>query len=111
MCLAVPGQILDATERDHVRYGRVNFGGVVREVCLDFVPEALVGDYVVVHVGFAISRVDAAEASRTYELLKEMGLLEGEFASEPSESEASPLETEAGRSENEGDEIPRRISR
>jgi hydrogenase expression/formation protein HypC len=109
MCLAVPGQILDTTQRDHVRYGRVNFGGVVREVCLDFVPEALVGDYVVVHVGFAISCVDAAEASRTYELLKEMGLLEGEFASQPPEGEASPLETEGERSGNDGHEIPGRI--
>ena len=82
MCLAIPGKILDATERNHVRYGRVNFGGVVRDVCLDFVPEAAVGDYVIVHVGFAISRVDADEAYKTYELLKKMGLLESELNSE-----------------------------
>ena len=85
MCLAVPGKVLDAFERNHVHYGRVNFGGVVREVCLDFVPEASVGDYVIVHVGFAISCVDAAEATRTYELLKKMGYLEEEFRSEASE--------------------------
>jgi hydrogenase expression/formation protein HypC len=89
MCLAVPGKVLDSTERNHVRYGRVNFGGVVREVCLDFVPEASVGDYVIVHVGFAISCVDAVEANRTYELLKKTGLLEGEFQSEAAEDEST----------------------
>jgi hydrogenase expression/formation protein HypC len=82
MCLAIPGEILEAVERKCVRYGRVNFGGVIREVCLDFIPEARVGDYVIVHVGFAISRVDADEARRTYELLKQMGVLEGELNSE-----------------------------
>jgi hydrogenase expression/formation protein HypC len=82
MCLAIPGKILDTREQDHIRHGRVNFGGVVRDVCLDFVPEANVGDYVIVHVGFAISRVDAEEAHKTYELLKEMGVLEAELKSE-----------------------------
>jgi len=82
MCLAIPGKILDTAERNRVRYGRVNFGGVVREVCLDFVPEAAAGDYVIVHVGFAISRVDAEEAQRTYELLKSMGVLEAELQSD-----------------------------
>jgi hydrogenase expression/formation protein HypC len=57
----------------------VQFGGIVRETSLDFVPEAEVGDYVMVHVGFAISKVDAEEAERTYELLEEMGALEGEL--------------------------------
>lgn len=79
MCLAIPGRILNSTENKGVRYGRVNFGGIVREVCLEFVPEAAVGDYVVVHVGFAISRVDAEEAQRTYELLEKMGMLEAEL--------------------------------
>jgi hydrogenase expression/formation protein HypC len=85
MCLAVPGKILDTTERGRIRYGRVNFGGVVREVCLDFVPEAAAGDYVIVHVGFAISRVDADEAQKTYELLQKMGVLEAELQSEVAE--------------------------
>jgi hydrogenase expression/formation protein HypC len=62
-----------------LRIGRVQFGGIVRETSLDFVPEAEVGDYVMVHVGFAISKVDAEEAERTYELLEEMGALEGEL--------------------------------
>ena len=73
MCLAVPGKILDMKERSGSRTGRVWFGGITREACLDFVPEAGVGDYVMVHVGFAISRVDAEEAERTYRLLEEMG--------------------------------------
>jgi len=57
----------------------VQFGGIVRSIRLDFVPEALVGDYVMVHVGFAISKVDEREAKRTYELLQEMGALEAEL--------------------------------
>jgi hydrogenase expression/formation protein HypC len=80
MCLAIPGKILDISRKDGVCAGRVEFGGIVNQVCLDFVPEAEVGDYVVVHVGFAISRVDREEAERTYQLLEAMGLLEGELA-------------------------------
>ena len=72
MCLAVPGRILGTEEREESRLGRVEFGGIVREVCLDLVPEAGVGDYVIVHAGFAISRLDAEEAERTYQLLAEM---------------------------------------
>ena len=72
MCLAVPGKILGTEEREQSLVGRVDFGGIVREVCLDLVPEAEVGDYVIVHAGFAISRLDAEEAERTYQLLAEM---------------------------------------
>jgi len=72
MCLAVPGKILGTEDREESRLGRVEFGGIVREVCLDLVPEAGVGDYVIVHAGFAISRLDAEEAERTYQLLAEM---------------------------------------
>ncbi|MBZ5705811.1 MAG: HypC/HybG/HupF family hydrogenase formation chaperone [Acidobacteriia bacterium] len=79
MCLAIPGKILDSRDHDGTRAGRVQFGGIVRQVCLDFVPEAVVGDYVMVHVGFAISRVDTEEAERTYKLLEEMGVLEEEL--------------------------------
>jgi hydrogenase expression/formation protein HypC len=81
MCLAIPGKILDSNDRDGTRVARVQFGGIVRQVCLDFVPDAQVGDYVMVHVGFAISRVDTAEAERTYKLLEEMGVLEEELGS------------------------------
>ncbi len=80
MCLAIPGKILNTKAENGVRLGQVEFGGIVRSACLDFVPEAQPGDYVMVHVGFAISRVDAAEAERTYQALQELGVLEAELA-------------------------------
>jgi hydrogenase expression/formation protein HypC len=80
VCLAIPGKILEIQEQGTMRIGRVQFGGIVRQVSLDFVPEAGLGDYVMVHVGFAISRVDSSEAERTYKLLQEMGMLEAELA-------------------------------
>jgi hydrogenase expression/formation protein HypC len=76
MCLAVPGKILDCEQVGESRLARVQFGGITRQACLDLVPEAQVGDYVVVHVGFAISRVDAEEAQRTFEMLEQMGMIE-----------------------------------
>jgi hydrogenase expression/formation protein HypC len=75
MCLAVPGQIVEAHEVNGMRLGTVRFGGVTREANLDFVPEAQCGDYVIVHVGFAISRLDADEAERTLRLFEEMAAL------------------------------------
>lgn len=81
MCLAIPGKVLSREKVGGVEMGKVQFGGVTRQVCLDFVPEAQVGDYVIVHVGFAISRVDAEEAQRTYQLLEAMGVLESELPS------------------------------
>ena len=80
MCLAIPGRIIEVQEQGKMRAARVQFGGIVRQVSLDFVPEAGLGDYVMVHVGFAISRVDPFEADRTYKLLQEMGSLEEELA-------------------------------
>ena len=88
MCLAIPGKILDIQEHGSLRAARVQFGGIVRQVSLNFVPEANLGDYVMVHVGFAISKVDAAEAERTYKLLEQMGMLESELP-EPAATEAS----------------------
>jgi hydrogenase expression/formation protein HypC len=79
MCLAIPGRILSKQSIGGVDVGQVQFGGIVRQTNLGFVPEAGVGDYVMVHVGFAISRVDADEAERTYRLLEEMGALEDEL--------------------------------
>jgi hydrogenase expression/formation protein HypC len=77
MCLAIPGKIEQITGDDPVtRMGRVNFGGILKEACLAYVPEAQVGDYVIVHVGFALSRVDEAEAEKVFEYLKEMDELE-----------------------------------
>ena len=75
MCLAVPGKILSAEDVPGGRSARVSFGGVVREARLDFVPDAQVGDYVLVHVGLAISKVDADEAQRIFDALAEMGEL------------------------------------
>jgi len=77
MCLAIPGKIVAEEQRNGLRVGRVQFGDIVREASLDFV-EAEVGEYVIVHVGFAVSRVDREEAERTYQLLEEMDVLEGE---------------------------------
>ncbi len=82
MCLAIPGKVLTIEEQNNVRIGRVQFGGITRETCLDFCPEAAVGDYVIVHVGFAISRVDREEAERSYALLESMGVLEAELKSD-----------------------------
>jgi hydrogenase expression/formation protein HypC len=75
MCLAIPGKVLEEYEKSGLRMAKVQFGGIVREAALDYVPEAKVGDFVLVHVGFAISRVDAEEAARTYQLLEEMDQL------------------------------------
>ena len=77
MCLAVPGRVLSLAGDDPiVRTGRVDFGGVVKEVNLAFAPEAGIGDYVLVHVGFAIAVIDAAEAARVFAHLREIGDLE-----------------------------------
>ena len=73
MCLAVPGKIVSIEGSDPLlRSGRVNFGGIVKEVNLGYTPEAEVGDYVIVHVGFAISTVDEEEAQRVFDYLREM---------------------------------------
>ncbi len=76
MCLAVPGKILSITGEDVLRSGTVSFGGINKQVSLAYVPEAKVGDYVIVHVGFAISIVEESEARQTFEYLKQMGELE-----------------------------------
>jgi len=77
MCLAVPGKILSVAGDDPLsRVGRVDFGGVLRQINLAFTPEADVGDYVLVHVGFAISVIDAGQAARVFEQLRELGDLD-----------------------------------
>jgi hydrogenase expression/formation protein HypC len=78
MCLAVPGKILSITGEDLLRMARVSFGGTVKEVNLAYVPEARIGDFVLVHIGFAISKIDEDEAKKVFEYLKEMGELEAE---------------------------------
>lgn len=73
MCLAIPGKVVEFHDTDGMRMSKVDFGGVTREACLEYLPEAAVGDYVLVHAGFAISKVDPEEAARTLRLLEEMG--------------------------------------
>ena len=72
MCLGIPGRITTIFEEEGIRMGKVDFGGVLRRVCLAYVPDAQEGDYTIVHAGFAISRVDEAEAQRTLALLDEI---------------------------------------
>ena len=83
MCLAIPGKVLALEQDGESRLAQVEFGGITRKVSLDLVPEAGVGDYVIVHVGFAISKVDEEEAHRTLELLEQMSALQDE---EPAEA-------------------------
>lgn len=77
MCLGVPGQITETwfDEQAQMPMGKVDFGGISRSICLAFTPEAEIGHYVMVHVGFAISQIDEEEAAKTLELLQEMGEL------------------------------------
>jgi hydrogenase expression/formation protein HypC len=82
MCLAIPGKVLTKDNIGGIEVGQVQFGAITRQVALGFVPEAEVGDYVMVHVGFAISKVDAEEAERTYQILQELGALAEELGPE-----------------------------
>ena len=82
MCLGVPGKIIDIYESDGLQMGRIDFGGTVREACLAYVPEAAVGDYTVIHVGFAISRLSEEEAQATLDTLREIANLEEELGPE-----------------------------
>lgn len=84
MCLAVPGRILSMSGGEPLlRVGRVDFGGIVKEINLAYVPEAAVGDHVLVHVGFAITVIDEAEAARVFEHLRELGELADEKVDAP----------------------------
>lgn len=91
MCLAIPGKIisLDPQTDDVFRKGKVSFGGITRQVNLSMVPDAVVGDYVLVHVGVAISKVDEAEARQTFEYLEQMGEMDELNTSEEVEKEES----------------------
>ena len=79
MCLAVPGKVTEIWERDGTRMATVEFGGIVKEVCLEFVPDIEVGEYTIVHVGFALQRLDEASATETLELFRQLGELDMEF--------------------------------
>lgn len=79
MCLAVPGKLTEIWEKDGTRMAFVDFGGVRKEICLEFVPDIEVGDYTIVHVGFALQRLDEASALETLKLFQQMGEIEMEF--------------------------------
>jgi hydrogenase expression/formation protein HypC len=79
MCLAVPGEVLEIEERDGTLFAMVDFGGVSKEVCLEYVPDLQVGEYTIVHVGFALQRLDEQSALETLELFRQMGELNAEF--------------------------------
>ena len=106
MCLAIPGKVVDTYEQNGLRMAKVQFGGIVREACLEYVPETKTGEYVLVHVGFAISRVDEEEAARTYQALRELDQL-GELDSPVveelnSDPRATMIKPASGRN---GDEV------
>lgn len=88
MCLAIPGKLIEKTEHDGTLVGKVAFGGIIRQASLDFLPEAEVGDYVLVHVGFAISRVDEEEARTTFAYMQQVGMLEEELGAQPGEPDS-----------------------
>jgi len=83
MCLGVPGKVLSMeTNSIGMTMGKVSFGGVAKEVCLAYVPEAQIGDYVIVHAGFALNKLDEEEAMEVFELLKQMGEMEEMMSNE-----------------------------
>jgi hydrogenase expression/formation protein HypC len=92
MCLGIPGQVVSLENAAGLSMGKVRFGEIVRDACLEYVPEVAEGDYVIVHAGFAISRVDEQEAARTYQLLEEMGQL--------AELEQDDVDVESGQEDS-----------
>lgn len=92
MCLGVPGQITNIYEAMGARMGKVNFGGIFKEVCLEYVPEAKVGDYAIIHAGFAITRLDEQAALETLSMFKDLGVLDEELNVSSDNAGANPLE-------------------
>ncbi len=86
MCLGIPGKIMEIYEQHGTRMGKVDFDGIQKEVCLAYLPELEVGDYTIVHVGFAITRLDEDSAKETLALFHEMGVLGEELAAEETEA-------------------------
>jgi hydrogenase expression/formation protein HypC len=82
MCLAVPGKIIEITPTPASLMGKVDFGGVVREVCLEAIPEAQLGNFVIVHAGFALNILSEEEAQQTLDALKELGDVEAELTAD-----------------------------
>jgi hydrogenase expression/formation protein HypC len=79
MCLGIPGKVIEIYQVNDMKMGKVDFGGVIKETCLEFLPEIQVGDYTIIHVGFGISQLDEEEAQRTLEMLREMEMLADEL--------------------------------
>jgi hydrogenase expression/formation protein HypC len=79
MCLGIPGKVIELYQRNGVKMGKVDFGGVVKEACLEYLPDIKVGDYTIIHVGFGISQLDEEEAQQTLALLREMDMLASEL--------------------------------
>jgi len=79
MCLGIPGKVLEIYEEHNTLMGRVDFAGIVKQVCLVYVPEIKVGEYTIIHVGFAITRLDEQSAQETLELFRQTGLLDEEL--------------------------------
>ncbi len=82
MCLGIPGKVIEIYEAAGVRMGKVDFDGIVKEVCLAYLPELQVGDYTIVHVGFAITQLDEESALESLKLFRELGAFEAELAAE-----------------------------
>lgn len=79
MCLGVPGKVIELYQANGMKMGKVDFGGVVREACLEYLPEIQIGDYTIIHVGFGISRLNEKEARETLELLQQIDMLSSEL--------------------------------
>lgn len=88
MCLAVPGKILEVRDERGTRMATVDFDGIRKDICLAYLPDLAVGEYVIVHVGFAIARVDEASALETLALFRDLGILEEELGATPTGTEA-----------------------
>jgi hydrogenase expression/formation protein HypC len=79
MCLGIPGKVTELYQANGMKMGKVDFGGVVKEACLEYLPEIQIGDYTIVHVGFGISQLDEEEAQETLKLLKELDMITAEL--------------------------------
>ena len=102
MCLAVPGKVIEIRDERNTRMATIDFDGITKDICLAYLPDMEIGDYAIVHVGFAISKVDEASALETLQMFRDLGILEEELGMEPDEvldlrdSEALDLQSSEG---------------